>query len=159
MILYLYSELSKIISEGFQNEEKKLWIDLDKGQLEDPESFESLIVPAVLINLQKGIDWKQLGQRNEIGDATFSIKIVMMLSEPTFNIQGVNINLTKLVLEDKIHTIISNQKIMRNGTRAYSVGTYYVVEHRYVMSVDYVPISTTKPLSDLSLELNHSVKK
>jgi hypothetical protein len=48
---------------------------------------------------------------------------------------------------------------MRTGTRAYAVRTYYVVEHRYVVTVDYEPTSITKPLRNLSLELNKSIRK
>jgi hypothetical protein len=84
----------------------------------------------------------------------------MMLDEPTFNVDQININLEKLITEDKVHAIVSQQKgIMRTGTRAYSVRTYYVVEHRYIVTVDYEPTSITTPLGNLSLELNKSIRK
>lgn len=160
MILFLYSEIAKLLSEGFDEQNERLWVDLDRGQLEDPEAFESIIVPAVLVNFQRGIEWKKLGQRTELGETTFSLKVVMMLDEPTFNIEGININLEKLITEDKVHAIVSQQKgVMRTGTRAYAVRTYYVVEHRYIVTVDYEPTSITKPLGNLSLELNKSIRK
>ncbi|MGX7686802.1 hypothetical protein ACWA1C_06520 [Flectobacillus roseus] len=160
MILFLYSEIAKLLSEGFDEQNERLWVDLDRGQLEDPESFESIIVPAVLVNFQRGIEWKKLGQRTELGETTFSLKVVMMLDEPTFNVDQININLEKLITEDKVHAIVSQQKgIMRTGTRAYPVRTYYVVEHRYIVTVDYEPTSITTPLGNLSLELDKSIRK
>jgi hypothetical protein len=71
MILFLYSEIAKLLSEGFDEQNERLWVDLDRGQLEDPEAFESIIVPAVLVNFQRGIEWKKLGQRTELGETTF----------------------------------------------------------------------------------------
>lgn len=160
MILFLYSEIAKLLSEGFDEQNERLWVDLDRGQLEDPEAFESIIVPAVLVNFQRGIEWKKLGQRTELGETTFSLKVVMMLDEPTFNVEQININLEKLITEDKVHAIVSQQNgVMRTGTRAYAVRTYYVVEHRYIVTVDYEPTSITKPLGNLSLELNKSIRK
>lgn len=156
MILYLYSEIAKLLTQQLPNE--SLWIDLDRGQLEDPESFESLIIPAILVNMPQ-IEWQTLGQRNQIGDTTFTLKVVISLPEPTYNINNVNINLEAITIEDRIHKAITAAGIMRTGTRSYPVSTYFVIEHRYMTTTDYVSTTITKPLGDLSLQTNSQLIK
>jgi hypothetical protein len=31
MILFLYSEIAKLLSEGFDEQNERLWVDLDRG--------------------------------------------------------------------------------------------------------------------------------
>lgn len=159
MILKIYSEIGKILSDSLP--EKELWIDLDRGQLKNQKQFESLILPSVLINFENGIDWESLQQKNQLGKAVITLKIILRLPEPLYLNNRYNNNLEALELENDVHlAFIGHSNADRIATKGYSVDTLYVVEHTYTTDFDYKPpVQQTKHYRDLNLKTTLQVQK
>lgn len=154
MILSLYQEIGTELSEI----EQLQWIDLDKGQLENPSAFESLLSPAVLIGFENGIEWQELARSKQTGIALVSIKIVVTLPQSTHikpNTTDLNPNdlTSTLGIEDIVHNkFILNKGATRTFTKSYYSGSFYVTEHTYSIAYGYEPTPhystkhlTTKP--------------
>lgn len=111
------------------------WIDLDKGQLENPEMFHSIITPGVLIGTSD-VEWKPTTQRNYIGDGTITVKIVFTLPHQTNLLNPLlSSGLEILGLADDVEAAtfsVVGVKSLTN-TRDYPVTgtTFYVVEHTF----------------------------
>jgi hypothetical protein len=136
MLYEFYTHIAETISEEI---EAIQWIDLDRGQLSQPEHFESLILPCVLINLSDGIGWQGLTGGHQFSEADLSLKIVVRLPEPIYHNQRYNKNNDILCIEDDVH-IIAHRKLQfqRLGTKAYPASkTYFVIEHFYKAGFDY----------------------
>ncbi len=140
MILSLYQEIGNELAEI----ESLQWVDLDKGQLENPGLYDSLLSPSVLINFEAGIEWKELARSNQSGEALVTLKIVITLPQST-HIKPSTINQSQQSLKDalSIEDIVHN-KIIRNGvnrtfTKSYQSGTFYVTEHTYAIMYGYEP--------------------
>lgn len=109
------------------------WFDLDKGQLDDPTAFNSLILPAVLIG-QADIVWKQLGAKTLLGEGTITLKTVLRLPAQTHLLDPMLAdNLTALSLADQVsQTAVSLPGITGLiNTKDYPIGTFYVIEHTF----------------------------
>lgn len=58
------------------------WIDRDKGQLEDPESFHSIGIPGILLGFSE-VDWKPGTRGNQTGTCQVTMKLVFRLPTAT----------------------------------------------------------------------------
>jgi hypothetical protein len=103
MIYELYTEIAEVISDKLDSIR---WSDLDRGQLQHPEHFESLVLPCVLICLKDGIAWQSLTQGHQFGEADLSLKIVVRLPEPIYFNERYNKNNDVLKIEDDVHQLI-----------------------------------------------------
>lgn len=158
MIFEFYTHVAEVLTSEI---EELQWADLDRGQLEYPEHFESLILPAVLINLSEGIGWQSLTQGKQIGEVDVSLKIVVRLPEPIYYNSRISNNNEALQIENVVHqTVYNKMRWQRVGTKSYPASkTYFVVEHFYKASLDYTPNPPLrKPLSDFQTDINIQLK-
>lgn len=145
MILETYYGLAEAIMNitGVQS------IDLDKGQLEAPEQFESILQPGILINLPD-IQYQQLTAGKQYADMNFSLKTVVRLPNHTHIYAGASVlkpdNLAELLIEDAVHqAIVKLPGCVRTATKSYPVLTWYVVEHFYQVPGNYTPEPRYQP--------------
>ncbi|WP_080058307.1 hypothetical protein [Spirosoma aerolatum] len=125
------------------------WIDIDKGQLDKPEQYNSIIVPGVLIG-QVDVPWEQLAGNNQVGDGLFTVKTIFRLpaqtslTDPTFSK-----NLSALQLADEVGDAILGVPgvTRRTRTRQYAVDTFYVVEETYLGRFTSGPSYTEKQVT------------
>ena len=125
------------------------WIDLDKGQLEDPERFNSIGVPGVLIG-QSEIDWQQLGAGQQQGTGTLTVKVVLRLPTQTHLTDPLlQDSLKELELGDQINTAVLSVPGIKTLAHYsdYPEGTFYVLEHTYQVSFKRGPGITYKTVN------------
>lgn len=125
-------------------------IDLDRGQLEEPTAFESLVFPCLLVSAPI-IDWSELTQGDQTGDLSFITKTIVQLPNniafySAANPDGYGIlqaeNEAVLEIEDDIHqAIIAGISCYRSKTREYPMilegSPVWVTEHTYEQGVQY----------------------
>lgn len=124
-------------------------IDFDRGQLQNPERFESIIQPAVLLGIPN-INWKELPRRSQEGDITFFTKTIVRLPHDTYLYNELPIeqntvldnniaeNINELMLEDAVHQqICTLEGVCRVRSSYYFVKTFFVVEHTYTSYAYY----------------------
>jgi len=109
------------------------WIDLDKGQLDDPTKFHSLITPSVLIGCSD-IEWLPLSRGLYQGQGTITVKTIFNLGVPT-NMLDPNLikGLEILELADQVNQAtlsVPGIKSLANS-KDYPVLTFFVVENTY----------------------------
>lgn len=129
-------------------------IDFDRGQLDTPEKFESILQPAVLVGIPV-IDWKNIAHNHQDGEGTFYTKTVVRLphnnafyTTPEFSDFDdlTEDNLNELLIEDAIHQqIIKLNSVIRVRTQEYISGTFFVTEHTYNYAERYTLQPRYKP--------------
>jgi hypothetical protein len=128
------------------------WIDLDKSQLDDPEAFNSLIVPALLIG-QSDLHWTQLAGRNRLGEGLVIAKTVVLLPTQThLSHPFVEQHLTALdVVAQVERAILDTPGVLAcTDTKEYSLLTYYVVESMFQVSFRVGPSYAEQPVAVLA---------
>lgn len=146
----LYKELAESIrakapDAGF--------IDVDKGQIEYPQAFDTLI-PSVLITLPD-TSWNEHAYGNQIGEAALVAKWLFHLPSRT-HISDPNISMSAEALEyaNQIHEAIRSHPAIyrRTRTRRYPAPqiapNVYVVEQHYVAKEIYERALKTTPKRD-----------
>ena len=121
-------------------------IDFDRGQLDTPEKFESVLQPAILVGIPV-IDWRNIAHNHQDGDGTFYTKTIVRLphnnafyTSPEFSqFDGLTEeNLNELLIEDAIHQeIVKLNSVFRVRTQEYVSGTFFVTEHTYSYTTRY----------------------
>lgn len=123
-------------------------IDLDRGQLEAPELYESLLQPALLVGIPS-INWMELSHGNQEGDMRFYTKTAVRLpqhqhfyldseSDHPHLEELTDENKNALLIEDALHQkIIKIPGVWRENSFFSFSGTFFVVEHRYCQGVHY----------------------
>ena len=135
------------------------WIDIDKGQLQNPENYNSIIVPGLLIDIAN-IDWD-----GTLGTATLKLSLVFRLlpqthltptqklntakANETFLDSGIN----QLELADKLHILLTETQhqigkksplgkgqgggynIQRANTQTKTIQSFFVIEQTYKVLV------------------------
>lgn len=158
MLYDFYTHVAQTVSDEI---EEIRWIDLDRGQLEYPEHFESLVLPCVLINISDGVSWQGLTNGGQIGEVDVSLKTVIRLPEPIYHNARFNNNNDALSIENDVHKAAHVKlRWQRVGTKAYPASkTYFVVEHFYKTSLDYkLGEPVRKKLSELQKEFDFQIK-
>ena len=125
------------------------WIDLDKGQLEDPEIFNSIVVPGVLVG-NADIEWSQLAGGYQQGQGMVTIKTIIRLPAQTHLTDPLAFkNLKDLALADDVRAAVLSIPgvLSRASTKEYSVLTYYVVEETFLTLFKSGPTYTQKTVS------------
>lgn len=121
-------------------------IDFDRGQLDHPHLYESILQPAVLVGLLP-VSWQNLQHNHQQGQATFYTKTIVRLPQnhayyadpqfQDFDTLGQD-NITELLIEDIIHqAIIQLPTAIRTRTLQYVVHTFFVTEHHYDIALHY----------------------
>ncbi|RIV21371.1 hypothetical protein DYU11_18365 [Fibrisoma montanum] len=126
-----------------------LWFDLDKGQVENPENFNSLIVPAVLIGTSE-VDWKNLRGLSQEGDGKITVKLVLRLSHQTHLTDPLLLaNLKDIELANEINLAVSQVPgvVGRRHSNDYPAGMFYVVEQIYDCSFKFGPNLKAVPVT------------
>ncbi len=110
------------------------WFDLDKGQLQNPEAFNTIILPGVLIG-QADIEWSQLAGGHQQGQGTITVKTILRLPAQTHLTDPLlQDNLLAMTLADQVNTatLATPGILSRTNSKDYPVGTYHVVEQTYI---------------------------
>jgi len=140
MLYHLIQDLNRLLRAELP--EIRL-IDFDRGQLQKPERYESILQPAVLLGIPN-INWRELAKRNQEGDMTFVTKTIVRLPHDTFLYNDLPIeqnaaldaniaeNVNELMLEDAVHQQITTlEGVCRTRSAFYFVNTFFVAEHTY----------------------------
>lgn len=107
-------------------------IDLDKGQLDDPEAFESIQTPGILIG-HSDITWS-----GNQGDGTVTVKLVLRLPTRTHITDPLlDESLSELALAGDVDSAVTDVPgvLISIKTSDYPSGTFYVVEQTYPLSL------------------------
>lgn len=110
-----------------------IWIDLDRGQLDSPEAFNSIAPPAALIDFT-AIDWLPGTGGNETGTGQVTVKTVVNMPFQTNHLNPLSGDeLKQMMIADDVHIVLSQAKEIgaRTKTLAYQIRTFYVIEHTY----------------------------
>lgn len=147
MIFDILYRLRTVLSEQVPD---ILMLDLDRGQLEQPEAFESLLFPAVLVGIPN-ISWTEKIHGNQDGDVLFTVKTCVLLPHNVafYNQQSPDTyellqdeNASILLLEDAVHQqVTKHAPPFRVSSRYYYVNlngsTVWVTEHTYAQHTYY----------------------
>jgi hypothetical protein len=118
------------------------WLDWDKGQLEEPEKFNSIIVPGVLVD-PSAIEWEELGKGFQLGIGPITVKLVTLLPAQTHAGDPLlELNLVALQQAEELHAaIISSSGVLRRvgSPKPYWVNTFFVIEQTYDFRYNYQP--------------------
>lgn len=138
------------IGQAIKDQVKAIkWIDIDKGQLDNPESFNSIIVPGVLIGLAD-ITWSQLAGRYQQGEGTIIVKTVFVLPAQTHLTDPMAKQSLKIlaISEDVSEAVSSVPGILsRIKTKEYPSVTYYVIEETFLAVFKSGPTFTQKTVA------------
>ncbi|GAB3734983.1 hypothetical protein [Spirosoma lituiforme] len=125
------------------------WIDLDKDQLDNPELYNSIITPGILIGHSE-LEWSQLAGRNQLGNGTVTVKLVVRLPGQTHLTDPFIVeNLKSLDLSDLVNQAVLSVPGVLSRVRSldYPSGTYYVFEQTYMTQFKSSPTITQKTVS------------
>ncbi|MGA0556546.1 hypothetical protein ACO2Q8_07845 [Larkinella sp. VNQ87] len=125
------------------------WLDWEKGQLDEPERFNSIVTPGVLVD-PSAIEWEELGKSHQLGFGPLTVKLVTMLPAQTYALDPtVSENAKAQEMADKLHgTLIKTPGIIRRtgNARPYWVSTFFVIEQTYEFRYTFDPCIPTAPL-------------
>ncbi|MFC0182531.1 hypothetical protein SAMN04515674_101489 [Pseudarcicella hirudinis] len=136
--------------------------DLDKGQLEDPDKYESILQVSVLLG---GLDIDFQGSHvgnAQTGAGSFTLKTIFRLPETTYitskvdDLQRLADNFAALWVAKEVHKAVCKlPTVARHGYREYSVNTFYVVEQTYRSQFwDTINTPQTITLHDFTINVN-----
>ena len=133
-----------------------LWIDRDKGQLDNPAAFHSLQIPALLLEMGE-VTWEGLSRGDQRGQLTLTVKLVFRLPAATYRQRPLAEYDEMAQLTDQVHQTLGTSLMVkdRRSTRDYFTPEFYVMEQSYDMVIGYtVPIRTIdKPAPDIQATL------
>ena len=140
MIIEAFREIREAIRS---NVEGIHYIDLDRGQLQNPTKFNTpMSTGLVLIDFQDGITWRTGLKKIQRGEGVFSVKTAVRLPDEQFLDEDVEQNLDALEIVEDINIAVLNMGGMaRVNTKSYHVGSFYVVENMYNTGWDYEPVT------------------
>lgn len=134
----LYQEIAHHLrAAGYQG-----WIDIDKGQLQAPQLFDT-ITPCVLIEVPD-TNWSELLSRHQTGESTLIVKWVFQLPSRTYAHDPLlSQSVEVLKYADTIHEAILHHPnvLKRSRSRRYPAPQLapntYVVEQTYAVQEFY----------------------
>ena len=142
-----------------------LWIDRDKGQLENPEKFHSIIVPGLLLNFGT-IDWKSETKNNQYGEGSVTTKLIFRLPVATYTVEngadGTLMDYEEFeAISEALHQTVTSFPgvgVRRSGGDHFT-SEFYVCEQTYDFTVAYYhcPITIPKPAPKIEGEISHTV--
>ncbi|MEA5461567.1 hypothetical protein VB796_21045 [Arcicella sp. LKC2W] len=137
MIIQAFRE----IRAALQEVEGLHYIDLDRGQLENPSKFSTpMSSSTVLIDFLDGIDWKSVLKNTQRGECVFAVKIAVRLPDEQFIEHDLEQDLDALEIAEEVNVaIIAMGGMNRIKTIAYPKATLFVIEHQYITGFDYEP--------------------
>lgn len=109
-----------------------LTIDLDKGQLDDPQSFESIMTPGILIG-HSDITWS-----GNQGEGSVTVKLILRLPSRThISDPLIDESLSDLSLAGDVDSAVTDVPGVLSSEKYsdYPSGTFYVVEQTYPISL------------------------
>ncbi|GAB2586484.1 hypothetical protein [Spirosoma areae] len=139
-----------IIAQAIADQVKQLvWFDLDKGQLDNPELFNSILTPGILIGHSE-IEWSQLAGRNQLGNGSVTVKLILRLPAQTHLTDPlITKNLKELDLGDPVNDAVLSVPgvLSRVKSHDYPSGTFYVVEQTYITQFKTGPTYTERQVT------------
>ena len=113
------------------------WIDRDKGQLEKPENFSSLLPPALLLDFGT-VNWKAGSNENQNGICQLTVKLIFGLPPSTHEGAAWNDYLEYEDLSRKVYDACCNTAgIIGDRMESYDhyTGNFYVCEQTFQCKV------------------------
>lgn len=122
------------------------WIDRDKGQLDNPEAFHSLLVPALLLDMGE-VSWEGVSRGSQRGLLTLTVKLVFRLPPATHRDLPLAEFSEMADLTTKVHQALGRGLMVkdRRTSRDYFTPEFYVMEQTYDMFVTYTTPDRTMP--------------
>ena len=146
-MIQTYLEIAGVVKKAVKEIN---WIDLDKGQLDDPEAFNSLINKSVLIG-QSEIEWSQLAGGYQQGEGFITVKTIFTLPTQTHLTDPL---IAKEVVKmfataDQVSAAVlcTPGVLTRTNSKDYPVLTFYVIEQTYMAVFKSGPTFSTKQVS------------
>ncbi|MFC5408022.1 hypothetical protein ACFPMF_01785 [Larkinella bovis] len=125
------------------------WIDWDKGQLDEPEKFNAIVVPGILVD-PSAVEWEQLGKGFQLGNGPITIKLVTLLPAQTHALDPLlPENLKVQRMAEQLHeTMLAVSGVLRRtgSPKPYWASTYFVIEQTYDFRHTYQPDIPLAPL-------------
>lgn len=112
------------------------WIDRDKGQLEKPETFNSVFPPGVLLGFSE-VDWIGTTRGNQTGLAQITVKLIFSLPAATFEDADWNEYAEYEILTARLYETLSGHPLVkdRRSTHDYFTNEFYVAEQVFDLEV------------------------
>lgn len=112
------------------------WIDRDKGQLENPVDFHSIIVPGVLLNFSE-VDWIGGTGGNQTGTCTMTVKLIFRLPVATYEDASWNNYEEYERISDILYNTLSAFKDIGDRVKSsdYFTKEFYVAEQIFDLTV------------------------
>lgn len=143
-------QLLQLIKQEIKDIPALRMIDFDRGQMNNPQRFESIIQPAVLVGIPR-INWEEKSKGQQDGDMLFYTKTIVRLpqhqqfytkAEYEHSIVLDQESMTMIEIEDEIHQKISNiPGVFRTATSFDFIDTFFQVQHTYTLPVEYTLIN------------------
>lgn len=142
----LYKEIAELIRKHAPDSGH---IDIDKGQLEYPQSFDTL-VPSALIQVPD-TDWNEHAYGNQIGEGTLVVKYLFHLSSRTHITDPlISMSVEALEYADKIHeavrrhiNVIRRTRSLRYPAPQLAPNVFVVEQHYRVIEIYERALKTT----------------
>ncbi len=135
-------------------------IDRDKGQLENAETFESLVTPAALLDFSE-IKWSGGTRGNQTGTGTLTVSLVFPLPASTRHGAEWNNYEQPERLTDKIYDSLALHKDVgdRRTGGDYFTGNFYVCTQAFDLKVykDIAVKTMPKPFPDIEGNLQATI--
>lgn len=134
------------------------WIDRDKGQLDNPEAFHSLLVPALLLGFGP-VEWEGLSRGRQLGQLSLTVSLVTRLPPATHHPRPLGEYDHAADLAAALHQALATCIVVkdRRASRDYFTPEFYVMETTYDMTVGHAlpprTIPKPPPTIDATLKL------
>ncbi|TKT89488.1 hypothetical protein [Dyadobacter frigoris] len=136
------------------------WIDRDKGQLEKPDSFNSIIIPGILLDFSE-IVWFGTTKGNQTGTGQVTVKLIFSLPPATYESSAWSDYPEYEQITNDLYQSISQFNGIKDRTKSsdYYTGSYYVCEQVFNLTVyQVIQIRTMqKPKPEIQGTLSHSL--
>lgn len=140
-----------------QNVQEIRWIDRDKGQLEKPENFDSILCPGVLLEFSE-VDWIATTRSNQAGICQMTVKLVFTLPPATFEGANWDAYAEFELISARLYEALNTNPTMkdRRSSRDYHTAHFFVAEQVFEIEVYQVTEIRiiNKPLPQIQATLN-----
>lgn len=120
-----------------------VWIDRDKGQLQNPENFHSIQIPGCLLDFNQ-VQWDGMNGIDQSGFCSLTVSLVFRMPPFTYTEPDLQYDLTgdydnyEELNERLYETIMKHPALgVRRSSRDYFTGEFYVTEQVYDCRLEY----------------------
>jgi hypothetical protein len=159
MHIIAFKEIRKAIADAVP---EVRWTDLDRGQLQKPEAFDTPVMSNTVLLKFEPIQWDNLTYHNQIGHGIMTAKVLVRLPDGQMIDEEQDGNLEALMIENDVHlAILGIGGIVRLSSDSSVQKTLFVTEHTYNVRYEYesglAPTTQKlpKPQIEVTLKLPH----